>query len=90
MTYRPGTPHSGESVKVVVREVPSRIDLKREKGLEIGFPDLIISTSVKVADRKRPFGPEGIGSTIWLGKLVFNQGLKHKIQRDFLNPLRSG
>ncbi|PVH87674.1 glyoxalase-like protein [Cadophora sp. DSE1049] len=76
-TFSLGVPHGDGGTKVVVREARTEKDLKRMKERGIGFSDPVISTLEEVADGKRPFGPEGIESTIWLGKLASNPSLKY-------------
>ncbi|RDW60549.1 hypothetical protein BP6252_11932 [Coleophoma cylindrospora] len=65
-----GAPQGGGSPKVVVREARTKKDVQRMQERGIGFSDLGIATSEDVAYGKRPCGPEGIQSTIWLGQVL--------------------
>jgi hypothetical protein len=65
-----GVPQGAGRAKVVVREARSEKDLKRMQERGIGFSDLVIATTEKVADEKCSFGPQGIESTIWLENLA--------------------
>ncbi|RDW91715.1 hypothetical protein BP5796_02880 [Coleophoma crateriformis] len=66
-----GAPQGGGSPKVVVREARTKKDVQRMQERGIGFSDLGIATA-EIAHGKRPIGPEGIESTIWLGQPPLN------------------
>jgi len=60
-----GVPRGDGRAKVVVREAKSDGNLARMKERGIGFSDLVIRTG-EGGGKRRPLGPEGIESTIWL------------------------
>ncbi|KAH7346470.1 glyoxalase-like protein [Rhexocercosporidium sp. MPI-PUGE-AT-0058] len=72
-----GVPQGEGSSKVVVREAKTEGDLARMKERGIGFSDLVIDLPEEVEGGKKMCGTEGIGATIWMGKLDGNPSLKY-------------
>ncbi|KAI1737401.1 glyoxalase-like protein [Xylaria scruposa] len=65
-----GVPQGSTRSKVVVRAAKTEHDIKRMRERGVGFSDLVIAVKSDGlgGEMKRPLGPSGIESTIWLEK----------------------